>query len=159
MNCLRMNFYRISIEMQNVFLWFCFCFFCDHLIPRHDIYWNSRNCCCLETPHIHVPQQAHTWTHCNTWQIILSGQLSQSVYLSVCAPLYLAKKEDWCEVSLYYFWSVRAIGFIYINTHTHIYIYIYIHLGSNEVHTISFQTLFVWALLLIVHMKFKSTSK
>ena len=33
------------------------------------------------------------------------------------------------------------------HTHKHIYIYIYIY----EVHTISFQTFFVWALFLIVH--------
>ena len=36
---------------------------------------------------------------------------------------------------------------VYIYTHTYIYIYIYIY----EVHTISFQTFFVWALLLVVH--------
>ncbi len=33
-----------------------------------------------------------------------------------------------------------------------IYIYIYIYICVCEVHTISFQTFFVWALLLIVHI-------
>ena len=36
---------------------------------------------------------------------------------------------------------------IHTHTHTHTYIYIYIY----EVHTTSFQTFFVWALLFILH--------
>ena len=54
------------------------------------------------------------------------------------------------------------IWFTHTHTHTHTYIYIYSY-GTHthtliyichyiyEVHTISFQTFFVWALLLIVH--------
>ena len=49
-----------------------------------------------------------------------------NVYEYVCTPMYIYAKE---------------------NTYIYIYIYIYIH----ELLTITFQTFFVWALLLIVH--------
>ena len=44
--------------------------------------------------------------------------------------------------------------YVYMNIYIYIYIYIYIHtfcVYIYEDHQISFQTFFVWALLLIIH--------
>ena len=47
--------------------------------------------------------------------------------------------------------SSRIMRCVCVCVYIYIYIYIHTHTHTHEVHTISFQTFFVWALLLIVH--------
>ena len=76
-----------------------------------------------------------------------------SVCVYICVIIYIYIYECVCL----YKW-IRALAFIYVCVCTHVniflslsLIYMCAHLCIYEVYTISFQTFFVWALLLIVH--------
>ena len=54
-------------------------------------------------------------------------------------------------VKIYIYLYKFQLFFTHTHTHTHTHIYIYIYIYIYEVPLISFQTFFIWALLLIVH--------
>ena len=68
------------------------------------------------------------------------GELTKSTIIMLLMSTW---NKHWNSLSL----SLSLYIYIYV----YIYIYIYIYIYKYEVHTIGFQTFFVWALLLIVH--------
>ena len=66
------------------------------------------------------------------------------IYIYVCARVYI-------YIYIYIYIYVCVCVCVCVCTCVYIYVYIYIYIYICEVHTIGFQTFFVWALLLIVY--------
>ena len=74
-------------------------------------------------------------------------QYSELSRVILCQDVRISPQLVWFGLILRHLNHCRFFNSKSINIYIYIYIYIYIH----EVHTISFQTFFVWELLLIVH--------